>query len=328
MTFTDLRDFIQKRMRMSHIYQPVMLTTLLLNKGQCGDRTIAKALLGRDESQIEYYQKITRDMVGRVLRRHGIVERTKKQYALNGFDDLSDPQVKTLISLCEEKLQEYLEKRGSRIWEHRKKSGGYISGTIWYEVLKRAKYHCDLCGISADHKALEVDHILPKNKGGSDDPSNLQALCYSCNAMKRDRDDTDFHAIRESLKKKHKECVFCHMEKKRITRENHLAYAILDAFPIMKGHSLVIPKAHLATYFELGQSHINACTQLLQELKVEIQQEDREVQGFNIGINNGEVSGQTVFHCHIHLVPRRKGDVRDPRGGIRHMIPGQGDYLA
>ena len=96
----------------------------------------------------------------------------------------------------------------------------------------------------------------------------------------------------------------------------------------MKGHSLVIPKAHLATYFELGQSHINACTQLLQELKVEIQQEDREVQGFNIGINNGEVSGQTVFHCHIHLVPRRKGDVTDPRGGIRQMIPGQGDYSA
>lgn len=77
-------------------------------------------------------------------------------------------------------------------------SEGYISGTIRYEVLKRAKFRCELCGVSAEIKALEVDHIVPRNKGGSDDPSNFQALCYSCNAMKRDRDDTDFRKVVES----------------------------------------------------------------------------------------------------------------------------------
>jgi ATP adenylyltransferase len=328
MTYQDLADFIQNRMRMSHIYQPVMLTTLLLNKGSCPERTIAEALLGKDESQIEYYQKVTRDMVGRVLRNHGIVERNKKQYTLTDFRRLSEDQIKTLIGLCEDRLQEYLKKRGATIWEHRRKSSGYISGTVRYEVLKRAKFHCDLCGIAADQKALEVDHILPRSKGGNDDLSNFQALCYSCNPMKRDRDDTDFHAIRESLKKRQEGCVFCEIKKGRIVRENKLAYAVRDLFPVVEGHTLIIPKPHLADYFELGQSQVNACTRLLHEVKNDFLLQDPQIKGFNIGINNGEVSGQTIFHCHIHLIPRREGDVENPRGGIRHMIPGKGDYFS
>jgi hypothetical protein len=67
--------------------------------------------------------------------------------------------------------------------------------TLRYEILKRAKFRCELCGISADEKALEVDHIVPRNRGGADDLPNLQALCYSCNAMKRDRDEVDFRGI-------------------------------------------------------------------------------------------------------------------------------------
>ena len=78
---------------------------------------------------------------------------------------------------------------------------GMISGTQRYKVLKRTKFHCELCGISAEQKALEVDHIVPRNWGG-DDSENLQALCYSCNAMKRDRYDTDFRTVRDSFKQK------------------------------------------------------------------------------------------------------------------------------
>ena len=77
-------------------------------------------------------------------------------------------------------------KRGQAIWSHRGKSAGYISGTLRFEVLKKASFHCELCCISADQKALEVDHIVPCNHGGTDDPDNLQALCFGCNAMKRD----------------------------------------------------------------------------------------------------------------------------------------------
>ena len=81
------------------------------------------------------------------------------------------------------KLRKYVGKREDP-WSHRRKSTGYVPGTQRYEVLKRARYRCELCGISAEYKALEVDHIIPRNKGGTDDASNLQALCYSCNSTK------------------------------------------------------------------------------------------------------------------------------------------------
>jgi len=326
MKYKELSDFIEKRMRMSHIYQPVMLLTLLQNDGQSSTNEIAKTISEHDQSQIEYYEKITDNMVGRVLRNHGIVQKSKKDYRLLDFDTLSEVEKDKLINLCNHKLVEYVRKRGNKIWMHRKMSTGYISGTKKYDVLVRAKLHCELCGISNEVRALEVDHIKPRRMGGSDDISNLQALCYRCNAMKRDRDTTDFKMIRESFKLKDDSCLFCNMESKRIVLENELAYSVYDVFPVAPLHALIIPKRHVSTYFDLGQSEINACTRMLNEIRQKIEIEDRTVKGFNIGVNDGETAGQTIFHCHIHLIPRRKGDVDNPRGGIRHTIPGKGYY--
>ena len=88
-----------------------------------------------------------------------------------------------------------VEKRGDDIWQHRSKSRNPISGSIKYEVLKRAHFRCELCGCMDSENALEVDHIVPKNLGGEDSINNYQALCYSCNAMKRDHDSTDFRNL-------------------------------------------------------------------------------------------------------------------------------------
>ncbi len=326
--YEELADFIQNRMRLSHVYQPVMLMELLRHGGQCKERSLAKALLAYDESQIEYYTHITNTMVGRVLRKHQYVDRDNqdKLYSLVSYDSLTPAQVDELINLCMARLESFLEARGKAIFNHRRKSSGYISGSIKYEVLKRAKFHCELCGISAEEKALEVDHIIPRSKGGSDDISNFQALCYSCNAMKRDCDDTDFREVKASYSHPESGCLFCEIAPARIVDENELAYAIRDGFPVTELHTLIIPKRHVATYFELGQAEINACTQLLNRAKANIENEDASVSGFNIGINAGEDAGQTIFHCHIHLIPRRKGDVDNPRGGVRHTIPGMGAY--
>jgi len=326
MTYEQLQEFVSNRMRMSHIYQPVMLMELLRNQGQRSCEEIARAILTHDQSQVEYYEKITRDMVGRVLRNHDIVSKQGQNYALNGFDQLTDEQVEILVEACQAKLDEYLAQRGEKIWQHRKLSAGYISGTLRYEVLKRAAFHCELCGISADEKALEVDHITPRNNGGSDDLDNLQALCYSCNAMKRDRDDTDFRAVNASYKTQTKGCIFCEIPAERIILENRLAYAIRDGFPVTAGHTLVIPKRHVLDYFGLSRPELNACDSLIKAVRTEIQGADNTVSGFNIGMNAGEDAGQTVFHCHIHVIPRRQGDVENPRGGVRHTIPGKGHY--
>jgi len=328
MLFQELSDFIKNRMRMSHIYQPVMLMTLLRNDGVCHERVIVAALLERDESQIEYYTRITNNMVGRVLRNHEYVARDRKNKTcrLINYEALNGEQVQRLIDLCQLRLDNFLEARGRKIFDHRRKSAGYISGTLRYEVLKKAKCHRELCGISADVKALEVDHIIPRNLNGSDDISNLQALCYSCNAMKRDRDTTDFRVVRNSYELREKGCLFCVVNNDRIVGSNELAYVIRDAFPVTELHTLIIPKRHVRTYFELGQAEINACNWLLLDEKPHITSQDNAVTGFNIGINDGESAGQTILHCHIHLIPRRVGDVENPRGSIRHTIPGKGYY--
>jgi diadenosine tetraphosphate (Ap4A) HIT family hydrolase/5-methylcytosine-specific restriction endonuclease McrA len=323
MNHGDLEDFIQNRMRMSHVYQPVMLMTLLEQGGKASTKDIAKAILEHDESQIEYYEKIVGNMVGRVLRSHGLVKREGGDYSLCLDDKPTKAETAHLIDLCRQELTEYESKRGEKIWLHRKLSSGYISGTLRYEVLKQAQFHCELCGISGDIRALEVDHIIPRNLGGPDDPSNLQALCYSCNSMKRDRDQTDFRKVRESYSFRADGCPFCHIPKERILNENELAFAIRDAVPVTQLHTLVIPKRHTSDLFELSRPETNAYNELLKEMKQEILQTDAKVAGFNVGINNGAAAGQTVKHCHIHLIPRRAGDVKHVAGGIRNVIPGK-----
>jgi diadenosine tetraphosphate (Ap4A) HIT family hydrolase len=303
--FRRLSDFIQNEMRMSHVYQPVMLRALLTHRGEASVREIAKALLSEDQSQIEYYEQITKRMVGKVLTTNrGITTKTRDAYALNGFSELSQSERDELITLCDRKIAEFLERR-SDPWSHRRQTDGYVPGTLRYEVLKRARFRCELCGISAEEKALEVDHIIPRNHGGVDDAFNLQALCYSCNATKRDRDDTDFRGIAERYEDRVPGCIFCEMPLERIIGENRLSFAIRDAHPVTGLHTLVIPKRHAADFFDLFQPERNAVLSLIDVTRLEIQKADPTVTGFNVGANAGKDAGQTVFHCHVHLIPRR-----------------------
>jgi len=121
-------------------------------------------------------------------------------------------------------------------------------------------------------------------------------------------------------------CLFCDIPTERVIADNELAYAIRDGFPVTPMHTLVIPKRHVDTYFDLREDEVLACNRLIRELRAAISAEDATVDAFNIGMNAGESAGQTIFHCHIHLIPRRKGDVENPRGGVRHLIPGKGFY--
>ncbi len=123
-----------------------------------------------------------------------------------------------------------------------------------------------------------------------------------------------------------KGCLFCKTDKTNFIAENKFAYAIHDGFPATKFHTLILPKRHVVSYFDLDKTELNAINSLLETQKNVILKQDKTVSGFNIGINIGEDAGQTVFHCHVHLIPRRKGDVEDPFGGVRHTIPGKGNY--
>ena len=324
--FQRLRRFLLNEMRMSHVYQPVMIRELLRRGGTASAEVIARALLAKDRAQVDYYRLIVRNMVGRVLTKNrGIVARDQDSYQLDGFETLSPTEVSELEAVCEQRIASYLEKREDP-WSHRRKSTGYVSGTIRYEILKRARYRCELCGVSAEHKALEVDHIVPRNHGGSDETHNLQALCYSCNAMKQDRDATDFRGMAGSYEAREHGCVFCEIPENRIIASNELCIAFRDLYPVTPLHALIIPRRHVIDYFGLFQPERNAVSQLLDELRSRICAEDPSVTGFNIGMNAGKSAGQTVFHCHVHLIPRREADVANPEGGVRGVIPGTQHY--
>lgn len=331
MIFERLSEFISTKMRMSHIYQPVMIRELLVRGGEASVDEIATALLAHDPSQVEYYGLRTKNMVGKVLTNNGVTEVIKSGRNITGYElpdagNLSPSERDELIKACDAAIAKFLRNRGDQIWSHRSAASGYISGTLRYEVLKRAKFRCELCGTSAEEKALEVDHINPRSQGGSDDEVNLQALCYSCNAMKRDRDDTDFRGISGLYELREEGCIFCEIPSSRVILQNELAFAIRDGFPVTEGHTLIAPKRHVADYFELFQPELNAIQSLLQLAKSALAAEDPGIQGFNMGVNSGAVAGQTVFHCHVHLIPRRKGDVPDPKGGVRGVIPSRQKY--
>jgi len=114
-------------------------------------------------------------------------------------------------------------------------------------------------------------------------------------------------------------CPFCDLGD-RVLAENALAVAVRDVEPAATGHTLVIPKRHSASFFDLTADEIAACHALLRSERDEIAKAHRP-DGYNIGVNDGEPAGQNVPHMHWHLIPRYRGDHPDPRGGVRHVIP-------
>ena len=116
-------------------------------------------------------------------------------------------------------------------------------------------------------------------------------------------------------------CLFCNSRKSGIAHENQLAYASYDTYPVSKSHCLIIPKRHVIDYFDLTNDELIACNDLIKIMKQDVTEKDRSIKAFNIGTNAGKVAGQSIMHCHIHLIPRREGDVDNPQGGVRSVIP-------
>jgi diadenosine tetraphosphate (Ap4A) HIT family hydrolase len=125
-----------------------------------------------------------------------------------------------------------------------------------------------------------------------------------------------------------KECLFCRAQKENINTyitENETFFAVYDGHPVTKGHCLLIPKEHVESFFDLSEKQVKDFYELVKKMKENIQRKFNP-DGFNIGINEGKAAGRTVDHLHIHLIPRYKGDVENPIGGVRNVIPGRGDY--
>ena len=129
------------------------------------------------------------------------------------------------------------------------------------------------------------------------------------------------------MKDSNNPCLFCNIKENEFVHENELAYASYDSYPVSDLHCLVIPKRHIKDYFDLTNEELLACNNLIKIVKNEIINKDKTVSGFNLGTNIGNVSGQSIHHCHFHLIPRRVGDVENPQGGVRSVIPNKQHYI-
>ena len=122
-------------------------------------------------------------------------------------------------------------------------------------------------------------------------------------------------------------CLFCNTSNKEYIFENNLAFSTFDSYPVSEFHVLILPKRHIKNYFALSNDEIIACNKIILLSKNKIEKMDETIKGFNIGINCGKIAGQTIMHCHIHLIPRREGDVENPQGGVRGVIPSKQHYV-
>jgi ATP adenylyltransferase len=322
MTFDELCYFITEKMKMSHVYQPLMIKCLLASGGSSTLRQLAIDFVREDEALIGEYERTIKDMPLRVLRKHGVVDRDGDLVSLC-VNKLTLEQRAEITLLCEQRLQKFIRDRGLKIWDYRLLDDP-VPETLRYRVLVAGDRRCALCGTTKDQGPLHVDHIVPRSKGGMSTIDNLQVLCSKCNLDKSNRDDTD---LREMPPEEIADCVFCIANiSDRIFEECESVVAIRDQHPVTAEHTLIIPKRHTADFFTMSEAERRDANDLLRLLKGRIPLDDPTVTGFNVGMNCGESAGQTVAHAHLHLIPRRDGDINDPRGGVRGVIPSKRVY--
>ena len=122
------------------------------------------------------------------------------------------------------------------------------------------------------------------------------------------------------------ECLFCNKKKQKIIFSSKLLFVVRDSYPVTKLHTLIIPHRHVSNFFDLNDSELNDLNKILKKQRKNLSDLDKKITGFNVGVNAGKDAGQSIMHCHIHLIPRRKGDIENPRGGVRGVIPSKQKY--
>ena len=298
MDFETLRRFITEKMKMTEVYQPLVIRTLIENDGSASTRQLALAALPYDTSHVEYYEQIMKRWPKITLKKHDVISYRRDKFSLNAdVSLLSEYQKTELTSLCTQKIQEFLDAKLTQ--QQKTKIPTHISGLMRYEVLRRAKGRCALCGITKEERALDVDHIIPRSLGGKTEISNLQALCYICNRSKRNLDDTDFrNFIIPSI---NPDCQLCGSVQS-VTVQNIRAFALTEKENSPKENIIVVPKRHVGSFFDLDQKEVNECYDLLRERRNYLY--DKYINlNFEISVNEIQNQDHKNFHTYIRLIP-------------------------
>lgn len=234
-----------------------MIRTILEGGGAATRRQIATAISAADLSQVEYYEQVVARYPAKVLRNRGIVDYDKGVFRLSEtYRQVSEWERAELRALCDKRVADFVAQRQDRIWAHRSANTDPVPGSLRWQVISRALGRCEACGVSSAERALEVDHIVPRSKGGSNELWNLQALCSLCNVQKLDRQAIDFHSIKAEASQSHPRCKLCNAPTFE-DLENELGRVVVASSIL-----LVAPRRHGASYVQLWQPEINALRQL------------------------------------------------------------------
>ena len=242
MKFEELVNFIEHEMRMSHIYQPLLIRSLVDSGGSATLRQLAQIFCVQDESELIRYEDTIKKMPLKVLSKHGIVACEGQLVSLT-VRHLELRQRAKLKQICEQRMREFICDRGLGIWSYRMLDNP-VPATLRYRVLMEGGQRCALCGATHDDQPLDVDHIKPRSKGGPTTMDNLQILCAQCNGAKGNKDDTDFRSSPTDDDTDSK-CPFCQQSvQDNVTESLGTCLALDDGFPVSTGHTLVIPRRH------------------------------------------------------------------------------------
>lgn len=300
--YERLRHFLETQMTLSHVYQPLMIRTILAGGGAATRRQIAAAFLTADLSQLEYYEQIVKRYPTATLRRRGIVQHHRGVYRLaENMARLNEWECASLMALCDAKLADYIARRQEAIWRHRAQNFDPIPGTIRYEVLRRAMGRCEACGITNRERALQVDHIDPRSGGGGNEIENLQALCSTCNAQKLNRDRTDFHAAHDRFNLRVEGCAVCETGLSSALPSNTLALLLPGEEP---SRFIVAARRHGSSYCDLIQAEVNA----IRDLELQVAAAGR----FNLAHRTLNDRSAREGHCMIEVVVTAPGGTEAP----------------
>lgn len=325
-----LKQFICSDMHMTHMYQPAVLRALLQNGGRGSVKQIAHALMPKYDCEgVEYYiGRAEANPLDKLIKHKMIEKKQNKTYSLIDHSTMSEGEIEELAQLCCIVIKNYIDSNGFKIWEKTGKRDKRVDSNIPEFTRNTALHHaggrCAECGVDAGENELRICYIAGAEAGNS--LNNLQALCPLCYYGKDRLSERGLHEVPIVYAVREYGCNFCTVPHTDITGENDLAIAFRDSYPVTKHHTLIVPKRHVPDYFNLKKTEHDQVHELLQQQHAELRRMDNSITGFNVGINAGKSAGQSVFHCHIHLIPRRDDDTPNPHGGVRGVIPGRQAY--
>ena len=287
----EVMEFVGHRMRMSHVYQPLMIRALVEAGGSASIRQLANQFLAKDDGQIRYYERIIRRYPVPVLKRHRIVTMNDGTVSLN-IQDLDDQSRTQLKDICDQKIGEFMTARGNGIF---RLSGSPVSSTTRLRILEDSGGRCALCGVTNKEMAMDVDHIKPRSRGGSNERSNLQALCTRCNRSKRDRSEINYAELFLAQKNG---CYYCSGEV-RDSAVGKIGTVFATAGSTGKGDITVAPFHHANGYLRMSEAEHKDTAKLIRQLAID---RTELASGFSVSavVNPGEPA---TSHAVIRLIP-------------------------